>query len=77
MANRPLYTIAREIRADWKNVYFGAAPYLLAMGNLSAISEDYVHDRARSVVEYFLCNAQTWRGDKARAIKAELKAMLR
>jgi hypothetical protein len=29
------------------------------------------------VVRYFLSNATSWKGDKAREIKAELKAMLK
>jgi hypothetical protein len=30
-------------------------------------------DSAKSIVLYFLANANTWRGEKARAIKVELK----
>ena len=73
--NRPLYTIAAEIRSDWKNVYFGAVPYLDAMGSLDSIKGNYGMDSAKSIVLYFLCNATSWRGDVARRIKAELKAM--
>ena len=32
---RPLNVIAREIRKEWQNVYFGAVPYLDAMGTLT------------------------------------------
>lgn len=73
---RPLYEIAREIRADWKNVYFGAVPYLDAMRSLDKVSDQFGYDSGDSVVRYFLGNAQTWRGAKAREVKAELKAML-
>lgn len=72
---RPLSVIAREIQADWKNVYFGAKPYLDAMKSLTSIKDNYYADSGKSVVLYFLSNAQTWRGDKAKAIKAELKKM--
>jgi hypothetical protein len=75
-APRPLHLIATEIRRDWKRVYFGAVPYLDAMGSLSAMSDSYGCDDARSVVAYFLANASTWRGDVAKRVKAELKAML-
>jgi hypothetical protein len=34
-------------------------------------------DTARSVVLYFLSNATTWRGPKAKEIKKELKAMMK
>lgn len=73
---RPISTIAKEISADWNKVYFGAVPYLEAMHSLNSIDDDYYYDSGKSVVRYFLANASTWRGDKAREIKAELKAML-
>jgi hypothetical protein len=72
---RPLYEIAREIRKDWQKVYFGAVPYLNAMSTLNKISDDYIMDSGKSIVLYFLANAQTWKGDKAREIKAELNKM--
>ena len=72
---RPLSVIAREIKADWKKVYFGAVPYLQAMATLNSISDRYMYDSAQSIVLYFLANAQTWRGETAKRIKAELKAM--
>jgi hypothetical protein len=72
---RPLSTIARDIRKDWKSVYFGAKPYLEAMASLTDISDSFGMDSARSIVFYFLPNAQTWKGETARAIKKELKAL--
>lgn len=76
MDQRPLHIIAREISADWKKPYFGAVPYLDAMRALNSIRGEYYNDSAQSIVAYFLANAGTWRGDNARRIKAELKAML-
>jgi hypothetical protein len=73
--NRPLYEIAREIEKDWKRPYFGAVPYLEAMGYLNSIEDNFIDDSAESVVLYFLANANTWRGETARRVKAELKAM--
>lgn len=73
---RSLCTIAQDIARDWKNVNYGARPYLDAMYTLSAISDRYYMDSGESIVRYFLSNATAWRGDKAREIKAELKAML-
>jgi len=70
---RPLFQIAAEIRADWKNPYFGAVPYLSAMSTLSDVREKYIYDDGKSIVLYFLANAGTWRGDTARRVKAELK----
>ena len=73
---RPLYEIAREIRNDWgKKIYFGAVPYLEAMESLSSIQDNYGLDSAKSIVLYFLSNAQSWRGEVARRVKKELKEM--
>ena len=72
---RPLSVIAKEIRADWKKVYFGAVPYLEAMETMGSIKENYFYDSGVSVVLYFLANAQTWKGEVARRVKKELNAM--
>jgi hypothetical protein len=74
---RPLYQIAKEIRQDWKKPYFGAVPYLEALEELTSIHERYGLDSGISIVLYFLGNAQTWRGETARRIKAELKAIVK
>lgn len=75
---RSLSTIAREIRRDWgSKVYFGAKPYLEAMACLDSVSDSYGLDSGRSIVNYFLANASTWRGDTAKRVKAELKEMLK
>lgn len=70
---RPIHQIAREIRREWKNVYFGAVPYLDAMFSLDRIADSYGMDSGASVVCYFLANASTFRGPVAKALKAELK----
>lgn len=74
---RKLHEIASEIENSWKNVNYAARPYLSAMHEVSNLSDKYFYDDARSVVLYFLANAATWRGDDAKRIKAELKAMLK
>jgi hypothetical protein len=74
---RPLFEIANEISNDWKKVYFGAIPYLDAMKTLKSINDNYFYDSAKSVVLYFLANAQTWKGETARRVKAELKEMIK
>ncbi len=78
MAQRKLCEIAKEIREDAHNwaghkVSPYAQPYLDAMAQLESVNDTYICDSAKSIVLYFLANAQTWRGEKARAIKAELK----
>lgn len=74
---RPLSEIAREIRKDWgAKVNFAAKPYLEAMLSLDTIQDKYGYDDGDSIVRYFLVNANTWRGETAKRVKAELKAML-
>lgn len=73
---RSLRVIAREIRDDWHNVNFAAAPYLDAMATLDTVADKYGYDDADDIVMYFLSNANTWRGETARRVKAELKTMV-
>lgn len=75
-AARPLSTIARDIRRAWPKVNFAAAPYLDAMGALNSINDKYLYDDGRGIVRYFLANAAAFRGDNAKALKSELKALL-
>lgn len=75
-APRPLHVIAADIRKAWQpKVNFAAKPYLDAMAELDTINDNYYLDSAKSVVLYFLANAQTFRGEQAKALKAELKKM--
>jgi len=69
--------LARIIRNDWTRPYFGAVPYLDAMGTLASIGDVYGCDDGRSIVLYFLSNATTWRGPVAREVKAELKRRMK
>ena len=66
-----------EIPKDWKKVNYAAEPYLAAMQGLGCPGESYFMDSGDSIVRYFLANATTWRGEKAKAIKLELKEMLK
>lgn len=74
---RPIHVIARDIRKAWPKVYFGAVPYLDAMGSLHSIDDNFGYDDARSIVTYFLSNANTFRGPEAKALKDELKRLLK
>lgn len=77
MEPRPIHAIARQIKTEWKNVYFGAVPYLDAMLSLQDKNSTYGWDSASSIVNYFLANAQTFRGEAAKSLKAELKLHLK
>ena len=76
MPIRSLGVIAAEISADWQKPYFAAVPYLKAMRTLGSTNDNYGLDSGGSIVSYFLANAQTWRGDTARRVKAELRTMI-
>lgn len=70
--------LARVVRQDWQkdgrsNVNFAARPYLSAMQDLNSLNDFFGCDSASSIVNYFLCNASGWRGEIAKAVKAELK----
>lgn len=75
MSTRPISQIAREISQDWKKVNYGALPYLQAMYQLNSVNDRYYEDSAKSIVLYFLSNANTYRGETAKKLKAELKTI--
>jgi len=75
--NRSISSIAYDIKRVWAKPYFGAKPYLDAMTQLNNINDKYFHDDAKSVIMYFLANASTFRGNDAKVLKAELKAILK
>lgn len=76
---RTLREIALEI--DWeckgKDWYPYAEAYVVPMMTLDTMSDRYFEDSAESIVAYALANLQSWRGENARRIKAELNAMLK
>jgi hypothetical protein len=77
---RDLSSIAMEIEHDWSKqkggVNYAAKPYLQAMYSLRSVKDNFYQDSGDSIVRYFLSNAGQWRGETARRVKAELKAML-
>ena len=77
MKTRLIKDIAEEIEKDWKDVWFGARPYVEAMKELDTVDSYFGLDSARMVILYFLSNAQYWRGPTAQRIKEELKGMIK
>ena len=49
-------------------------PYLYGLQSVRTSSDMYGMDNAGHMVAYALVNLQSWRGESARALKAELKA---
>ena len=78
-AMRTFKEIAMEIRQKWANISPYAYPYLDAMLDIDSTDKNapYYYDSAKSVVLYFLANAQGFRGNDARRIKAELRRMIK
>ena len=80
-APRLLKEIAADIFAHWKTMRergenHPAWGYADAMRSLDTVQDMYYADRADDIVQRFLSEARVWRGDTARAIKAELRALL-
>ena len=77
---RKLYEIAADIRADYaskgKPVHPWAKPYVDAMATLSEMTDMYGLDSGDYCMRYALSNLSSWRGDKAREVKAEMREML-
>ncbi len=75
---RSLSVIGREIQQECagKSFYVYAQPYVEPFLQLNSIYDQYYADSAASVVRYALCNLTGWKGEKARAIKAELNSLL-
>lgn len=76
MNTRSIKEIAQEIQETWERPYFGAVPYLDAMGALDTIRDSFFLDSGEDIVRYFLNNAKTYRGETARRVKLELRSML-
>jgi hypothetical protein len=64
------------IMANWPKVYFGAVPYLEALGDIDE-QGNYYQDTWQSIVSYFLANTNGFRGETAKAIKKELHHRLK
>lgn len=76
LKSHALHDLGRLCLGDWKRPYFGCVPYLEALCSLASIDDMYGADSARNIVVGFLANAASWKGDTARAVKAELKRRL-
>lgn len=73
---RKIREIAEEIQRVWAKPHPTAVPYLEAMHCVDYMDDMYFSDKASTLVAYFLSNAGTFRGEDAKRIKAELKAMV-
>lgn len=76
MPHRPLSKIAAEITGDWTALHGAAQPYMDAMSELRNATDRYGLETGSDIIQGFLNNAQTWRGEVARRVKLELRAIL-
>jgi len=74
---RAINQVAKEIKQDWKNISIYAKPYLDAMLTLSKKEDMYYAESAKGIVIYFLANANGYRGETAKKLKAELKEIIK
>jgi hypothetical protein len=77
LSTATLSHIAGIIVADYnvrgKELPYAAAPYIDAMRSLATVNDKYGADDGRYIVAYALSNLAVWRGETAKAVKAELK----
>lgn len=75
----PLRELAPLIAAggQGKSWYAYAQPYVEALYSLDTVEDNYYQDSGKSIVNYTLANLSYWRGDTAKAVKAQLKAHLK
>ena len=76
-SNSTIAEIATSIEQNWPKVNYAAKPYLDAMKSLDKISDMFYADSGYNIVGYFLSNAAGFRGEAAKAIKAELNKRLK
>lgn len=69
--------LAKIVQKDWAKINPHAQHYLDAMLQINSIDDDYYFDSAKTVVNYFLANAQGWRGETARNVKARLNQLVK
>jgi hypothetical protein len=74
---RPISQIAADIKKSWPRVPNCAKVYLNALEALNDKNSKFGLDTAPSLINYFLCNASTFKGEQARSLKAELKIHLK
>ena len=67
--------LVRIIRADWQNPNYAAVPYLDALEGVTTWNCTVEFESARSLAPYLLNNLRTYRGETARFVKAQLKAV--
>lgn len=84
---RPVNIVAAEIDAAFREIRRNlnpvpswvnhCLPYVSAMLELKSFSQFYGLDRGAEIGRRFLSNAQPWRGEQARRIKAEINEALK
>lgn len=84
---RPVNVIAAEVDAALREIRRNSSPtpswlnhvlpYVSAMLELRSFADFYGVDRGEQIGLRFLSNAQPWRGEQARRIKAEIQLAIK
>ena len=87
---RRINVIIREMIADmrnicnnqktpttWREKYWAAAPYINALLDCETVNDQYGADSAKILIAYLLGNLSGYKGDKAKALKKELKDLIK
>lgn len=73
---RPLNEIAEEIHKLWTTAHRTAVTYIEEMKRVKSLGDKRGVLTGRDICLYFLSYAQPWKGEDARRVKAELRAIL-
>ena len=73
--SRFLHEIAKDIRDDWQGMPLDAVVLTGALSNANWIDDTVNGVSARMVIMRLLPKTTGWKGDKAKRIKNELKAL--
>lgn len=79
ITRRPVHEIAQDIRFSMPkgtSTWTFCKPYVEALETLERWDEDFGADSAREIGLRFLCNAAGWRGERAKALKDEIREAL-
>lgn len=71
--NAKIHNLAQVIHDYWHNINPYAKPYLNAMFELDKVTDHYYNEDGITIILYFLSNANSWRGEVAKRVKAELR----
>ena len=61
----------------WREKYWSAVPYIEALSTIRNKEDRYGYDNGAYLINYLLGNLTTYRGEKAKELKALLKEIVK